>query len=72
MKVNKYGRLEPAIGEVFELDGERYRCMGVSYETYMNTDSVCDTYCNMHGKCSRISCIWWDREDRKEVLFQKL
>lgn len=70
MKVNRYGRNEPAIGEEFEIDGKWYKCYQLARKTWLEMDTVCGTICDMYGQCRKVACIWWNRDDRKEVIYK--
>ena len=55
--------LEPAVGDVFEIDGKKYKC--VEGDDCLKCDFGMDIM-----KCLKLTCSSEDRKDLKEVIFK--
>lgn len=59
--------IELDVGERFELGGKRFECVE-------RADIRCDgcDFLNEQKNCMLTFCWWWERGDRKNVMFKEL
>ena len=57
--------LEPKVGEIFELDGKKYKCVNVYYYDC----SKCSIQSGSKN-CKKLKCSLLEREDNNRVIYK--